>query len=571
MIKASSHRAFAIIILFVLISAILLPRIIELDRFVTVDEPAWLIFSSNFYYALGQRDFEKTVYDYHPGVTTMWIVTAGILTYFPQFRGQGQGYIEKYRDYDQVFAAFDKYPLELLKKSRLISILTISMLLIISYGLLRRLHGEAIAFVAIFLVAFDPYFLGHSRLLNHEGMMSSLLLASMLAALVFIEQNPHWSFWVLSSFFAGLAILTKSPSIIIIPMVGLMLFLKYIKQWKELKQPVVWKYYFLLMLVFTGFICITFVILWPGMWVNPGKMLYGTFGNALSYAFQGARLSVAKELNPNQFGLDLNGIGTYFGGLVWRTTPVTWLGVLIACIGCLAKDRYSFSPVLKRSILYFGLFSVLFLLMFGIAQGRNAPHYIITSYVFLEVIAGIGIVGGFRWLGGKVKFFNRSWVITALVTSFLGIQIASAVSQFPYYYTYVNPLVEFFNKDNLNVGYGEGLEKAGEYLSQKPNARELTAISWFGYGPFSYYFSGQSIHMPPTTTTMELSLLENISQSDYLVVYDIIQKRTHRPSLLMDALTGVSPEKIIKINGLDYVSIYKVSDLPSSLFKSLNR
>jgi hypothetical protein len=54
-------------------------------------------------------------------------------------------------------------------------------------------------------------------------------------------------------------------------------------------------------------------------------------------------------------------------------------------------------------------------------------------------------------------------------------------------------------------------------------------------------------------------------------VYDIIQKRTHQPSLLMDALTDVLPEKIIKINGLDYVSICKVSDLPPSLFKSLNR
>ena len=271
----------------------------------------------------------------------MWIITYGFLWYFPVYRGLGQGYIDRYRKFDQIFAIYDKRPLELLKRSRLISVTINSLLLLVVFSFLRRLYGNTIAWVATLLIAFDPYFLGHSRLLNHEGMMS-LLLASILAALIFIEQKPDWFFWLLSSLFAGLAILTKSPSIIIIPMVGLMLLLKYFSQRKTLEQPAKWVDFFKFMLVFIIVVCITFVVLWPGMWVNPGKMLYETFGNALSYALQGSRLSVAKELNPNQFGLKFNGIFSFFNSLVWRTTPVTWLGILLAGIGLFAKDTILF-------------------------------------------------------------------------------------------------------------------------------------------------------------------------------------------------------------------------------------
>ena len=55
-----------------LAAVILIPRIIGLDEFVTVDEPVWTSHSANFYYALGESDFENTFQEYHPGVTTMW-------------------------------------------------------------------------------------------------------------------------------------------------------------------------------------------------------------------------------------------------------------------------------------------------------------------------------------------------------------------------------------------------------------------------------------------------------------------------------------------------------------------
>ena len=42
-----------------------------------------------------------------------------------------------------------------------------------------------------------------------------------------------------------------------------------------------------------GVLAAVYFVLWPGMWVAPGKMLQEVFGNAFSYAFEGARLSAA--------------------------------------------------------------------------------------------------------------------------------------------------------------------------------------------------------------------------------------------------------------------------------------
>ena len=64
------------ILVLVLLVLTLAPRLASLDSFVTIDEPFWLSVGANYYYALGQRELENTVYEYHPAVTTMSFVTA---------------------------------------------------------------------------------------------------------------------------------------------------------------------------------------------------------------------------------------------------------------------------------------------------------------------------------------------------------------------------------------------------------------------------------------------------------------------------------------------------------------
>jgi hypothetical protein len=54
-------------------------------------------------------------------------------------------------------------------------------------------------------------------------------------------------------------------------------------------------------------------------------------------------------------------------------------------------------------------------------------------------------------------------------------------------------------------------------------------------------------------------LIENLQQSDYLVVYTGLDER-------LPLLNELTPEHILDLNGRRYVEIYRVSDIPASFF-----
>src|SRR5690242_7266475 len=118
-----SRKYFLTIILLIILAA---PRLPKLDAFVTLDEPFWLSVGANYYYAIGQREFENTVYEYHPAVTTMSFVTAAFLVYFPEYRGLGQGYFDVDKEkFDPFLEAHGISPLHLLYISRLFQLVVI--------------------------------------------------------------------------------------------------------------------------------------------------------------------------------------------------------------------------------------------------------------------------------------------------------------------------------------------------------------------------------------------------------------------------------------------------------------
>jgi hypothetical protein len=89
-------------------------------------------------------------------------------------------------------------------------------------------------------------------------------------------------------------------------------------------------------------------------------------------------------------------------------------------------------------------------------------------------------------------------------------------------------------------------------------------MSWYGWGSFSYYFSGNTIVFP-VTSNWSGGLAKKLSASDYLVVY---QNQWYRriPPDVFDSLDQVEPMETIWVDGIEYARIYEVDSLPDQIF-----
>jgi hypothetical protein len=585
--KNSLRILLAILVLF----AMLLPRAANLTKFTAADEPFWLVVGANYYYALTHDEFENTVYEYHPAVTTMWIGTAAMLIYFPEYRGLMDGYFQQEKtSFDTFLVEHGKNPLTLLWWARLIQLSLNMFLFIVAFFLLRSLLDEWIAFVILLLASFAPYLFGQSRMLNHESMVGLFSLIAILAMTAHLFLKPKTGLLILSAGSAALANLTKSSAIALLPVIAVIIFVWAVLGWRDQLMSLrgrsfsspeaistsmrrllrhksnaphsdifIWNA-FKIFFAWIGILFLVYFIAWPGMWVAPGKMLYEVYGNAFSYAFQGARLSVTQELEPSNFSLASAGLGVFdfLASIAWRTTPVTWLGLLFAIIFLFSKNR-ELVPLLAKYLTSFLLLEAFACIgMFALVQGRDQPHYVLASYYGFEFVAALGWAYTLRWLAQKFTWAGTLFAQVALFSAILVMQVLGLFYTAPYYYTYLNPIMLAANKAP-NFFYGEKMEEAAAYLAKKPNAENLTALVYFGRS-FSYYFPGQTLLFKPILFDDKPQLIENLQQADYLVVYIGLDER-------LPLLKELTPEHIIDLNGRQYVEIYRVDDIPASFYK----
>jgi hypothetical protein len=187
--------------------AALLPRVLGLGTFLTGDEANfWLRRSETFWRALGTGDFAATAISTHPGVTTMWLGGLGLRL---QDLLLGRGIVR-----DGSFATF-------LALVRLPTAIVQAAGVLLGYGLLRRLLPAVPAALAALLWAADPFIIGYSRMLHVDALAGTFLTLSLLATCLYWHHDARRRWLVLSGVCAGLAILSKSPALALLPVVGL--------------------------------------------------------------------------------------------------------------------------------------------------------------------------------------------------------------------------------------------------------------------------------------------------------------------------------------------------------------
>jgi len=506
-------------------------RLPELDRFVTPDELKWVCRSTNFYRGLPSGQLQETMQTGHPGVLTMWLGTpfAGHDPTDPKW--------EITREISLADLIAENPPgtaaelASLLFRARRGVALVTALAIGLAVMLLWKLTDLETAGLAGLLLAVDPFYLAHSRLLHLDALTTSLLLLSILALLLALEREKRWLLAV-SGVLGALAALNKSPALFIGPFAGL-LILGY-AVWRRNS----WRDLLVTALVWGLPLLATYAAVWPVMWVDPLSAIELVLSTAFGYAS-------APHTNSNYFlGSPRPDPGPLFYpvALVFRLTPWATLGAILAVPWLWARERRG------RLLRLLALFVVGFGLFMTLGQ-KKFDRYLLPVFPFCDVIAALGLVGGGRWLLRRLEHeWLERWLARGLALVTLCLAAWLVWPHRPYYLTYYNPLLGGGQAavETLLVGWGEGLDEAARYLDGLPDAETsvMSARSLPGSASFYRGIAVDEEHYDAATT-------------DYVITYLNEVQRRLGPETLARYYDVAEPLHVVRMQGIDYAWVYE--------------
>ena len=550
---------WAEILLFIALSlALFIPRIEGLGSFVTADEPTWGKRSANFYYALQHGNYAGTYQTGHPGVITMWAGALGYHLQFPDYARVGQENLGDTKLFD-IFQNRQVNPMKILATARLAIVIVVGLTLLVAWFYARQLFDPLTCALGFFLLALEPLHVAHSRFLHTNGLSSSFMFLCVLAFLHYLRTRRKLSLGI-SGIAAGLGFLTVTPSLMIIPIIGFLGVSQLFGSQRILpfSAEAVRKVY--APLIAWGLVSLLVVfIVWPAMWVDPVGTLTNVFNHALNAAEGGG--GGAELVRAYQVDYDPGDKYIYYYPLtyLWRSTPITWLGLLLLAIFLATRNYQFFKGTTRQNLAGLAWFALLFTLLMTLGT-KKFDRYLLPCYLALDLLAAAGFTAGFHWL--QLRLHNRwnALLPTAVIGLALGIQAFFTASNYPYYLTYFNPLLGGIQKatDVLLVGWGEGLNEAAIAMRDIPDLRDKAIIAWYPLA-FNWYshslgFKTEPIEIERTTTQERL---QAYLEADYAVIY-LNQWQRSMPAELFAILDPLEPELTIQLKGLDYVRIYNL-------------
>lgn len=511
----------------------LLLRVLDLGVFLTGDEANfWIRRSYAFMGALQRGDFAATAITAHPGVTTMWLGSAGILL------------LDWLSDNGLLHNYHTTVTLGLI---RLPAALTHVAGVLVGYALLRRLLPAMVAALAALLWATDPFMIAFSRVLHVDALAGTFAALSMLAACLYWHHGRHPGALALSGVCAALAVLSKTPALLLVGVVPLVAFAA------ALRRPRVagWFRRLLLPLLAWGAIFgVTIILLWPAVWANPLEV------------YEQLRVGVEIEgAQPHQMGNfylgernDAPGWTFYPVALALRLTPWTMLGLLLLSI---AWWRAGWVVPARRDLAALALFVVLFTIAMSLFP-KKFDRYLIPMWPQVDILAAIGLAWGAQATGALAGRLRRgSEAVTrrtsaALLSVVALVAVINAAWWHPYGIAYFNQALggAQVGANTFKRGWGEGFNLVAEWLNQQPDITGVATLSWMVETINPYMIEGAQASSPRGP--------DPLKDAGYIVVY-IRHVQGGPPAPPFNQFYGKAiPIHTVRIHGVEYAWIYQV-------------
>ncbi len=523
--------------------AALLPRLPGLGIFLTSDERT-NIFSagSDVRAAVLHGNLRGTYWHFYPGVTMSWLDALGLGGQYLLQAVAGQAPPLTTYLYGAI--------LSLLVAARLPYALLTAAAVPALYLLARKLLPERVALLGALLLAFDPFYLAHSRVAHGDAPVAVFMALSTLAFFVYLERWPRPAishraladpYLIISAVCGSLAALTKTPGpYMALFITGLAALYAGRALWQGAGRAVIGQW--LAVVITWGLVALaTFILLWPSMWVDPvgtvRQMWLETFGKVneghLVY-FLGR-----PTLDP----------GPWFYSYVtsFRLTPITLVGSLLSLpLLYLARRR----PHTRAARLLW-LFT-LSLLLFGNLSPKKQDRYLLPLFPFLDLLAAVGWLGLlqllYEYVGPRLARPMPALLSPVVLFLLFGLHSYPVLTYYPYYLAYFNPLLGGPTRaaETTLMGWGEGMEQAAAYLNTRPDAAHLYVASTPSQTLLPYFAgTGENFY------TNDIAF-----RADYVVLYLAQMQRMAPSPEIVRYFQMRQPEATITIKGVTYAKIY---------------
>jgi hypothetical protein len=436
----------------------------------------WYGRANAFWNGLKTGHLEETYQQYHPGVTTMWVAGTGIEAY-KIASGLGD---------DEIPSTVSTNPREPAAQAGLIAMgLVISGSIVLIVFLLSRMTRWLVAFTAGFLLALDPFYITHSKLIHVDAFLATFMLVSALAWIAFLRLEQR-RYLVLSGIFGGLAVLTKSPSYYLLPFIGLVALIQALTDGRwfssgSLNSRAIglglWRI-FVSVGAWLVIVVVMFFALWPAAWFEPIERLSQVFRAVLLHAGR-------SHPNPVFFAGRIieedPGALFYMATLAWQTTAITLLGVLLAVYFLVRKLKSGQDTRLWWYLLLYAAGFVLFMTLGAKKSGR----YILPAIVAIDVLAAWAIVEAADYLAPKFRLAAVKRRPALLVMALLLIQALLILRYQPHFGTHFNQLLGGGRvaQHILPLGLqGEGMDEAADILNGIRGVDRFIIARPFGSG-----------------------------------------------------------------------------------------
>jgi 4-amino-4-deoxy-L-arabinose transferase-like glycosyltransferase len=559
-----------------LLAAALLPRTLGLADFFTIDEADhWILRVRLFSQALGRHNWAGTNLTGHPGVMTMWLGSLGRLLAIANHIAPSSDSAD--------YLAMLRLPLAA----------TNSLAVAVGYLLLRRIVRPDIAILAAILWATEPFLIAHSRLLHVDALMTTfsticvllLLLGSPLARRP-VTGAGRWLPIAGSGIMAGLALLSKVSGLVLLPWAGLFLaavvlldselraangahWWRSVGWWVVAVRRTLLPYF-----LWLGCLMLTMFVVWPAMWVEPWVPVNDMIEEAILNGGQ-------PHAWGNYFlGRSIPDPGPLFYpvAVLWRSSPLLLIGLLALPLafwrsrrtkeeGGRRKDEQEerggeiSSFVVGRSSAWIYLALLGWVLLFGISVSIGAKkfdRYSLPIWPVLDILAAVGLAALAGWLLARVRRL-AGWLETRAAPAIGALLLAVLLLGYdmtyqPYYLSYFNPLLGGgpVAQELLLVGWGEGLEHVGAWLSARPDRDRGFVLAWIP-DTLQPFLPRELRALDIRATTLAL----RNPAPNYAVVYARGAMREDTPDLAAE-VSRTPPLYQLRMYGLDYATVYQI-------------